>query len=607
VGAWTLLGRLGCSVTIIRRSRAASRVTNVACCMAVFIPLACTGDGGQADAPTHTTLAGDAFDPTRQGPAAPVEGAAEGGTVTVLTSGSFPSRAWDPTAAYSGLGQALLSGLVTRSLTQYAYDPQQDAMVLVPDIATDLGTPNADFTEWTYTIRDGVRFEDGSEVTADDVAYGIKRSFDPKRFASVYGPASYSRDFFLDFTDGHTYNGPYEMGTGYAGVVVDGDTLTLKMERPFPDMPYWAAFPAIGPIPEDGSHPAEYYRHPLATGPYKFAGYSARRSQLTLVHNDEWDPATDPARHQYPARYVVRWDVPSETITATILGGVDDGATTLSSDSLSADEYQAQAASGLVTTGSGICTHFWGLDLRRIPDIRVRKAIGYAYPYGQTRPWGAVGVASGPAVPPESSVLPPGFPGRLDYDVLDTAPGGSDPVRARQLLDEAGYARGEFELRWPYIGTDAASKAAMNIVAKAMERAGFTVTPVPVPRGNKFGNWVYNPNAPINIRGFSWCADWLSGSEWLPPLFHSDGNQSGAFLHSKAVDAQIERIATLPIEQQPAAWGELDKTIMTDYYPAIVTEYSLVVMPHGPRIGGMNSDNTLDTPTFKDIYVIPPG
>ena len=40
--------------------------------------------------------------------------------------------------------------------------------------------------------------------------------------------------------------------------MVDGDTLTLKMARPFPDMPYWAAFPAMGPIPEGGSDPDSY-------------------------------------------------------------------------------------------------------------------------------------------------------------------------------------------------------------------------------------------------------------------------------------------------------------------------------------------------------------
>ena len=90
-------------------------------------------------------------------------------------------------------------------------------MVLVPDIATDLGTPNADFTEWTFTIRDGVRFEDGTPVTADDVAYGIKRSFDRADFPT--GP-TYSNDYFLD---GDSYKGPYLSGTAYPGVVVDGD------------------------------------------------------------------------------------------------------------------------------------------------------------------------------------------------------------------------------------------------------------------------------------------------------------------------------------------------------------------------------------------------
>src|SRR6185295_12729585 len=100
---------------------------------------------------------------------------------------------------------------------------------------------------------------------------------------------------------GHSYEGPTYSGTDYDGVVVDGDTLTLKMARPFPDMPYWAAFPAIGPIPE-GTKPDGYGRHPMATGPYKFDEFTTK--SLTLVRNDQWDPATDPGRHQYPDRYV---------------------------------------------------------------------------------------------------------------------------------------------------------------------------------------------------------------------------------------------------------------------------------------------------------------
>ena len=243
---------------------------------------------------------GQAVDPDREGPAAPIEGAVEGGTVTALIasdSGQVDAQlaTMDPTEAYYPIPSSVLSGLVTRSLTQY--DPEQGSMVLVPDIATDIGTSNEDFTEWAFTVRDGVRFEDGKTVTAEDVAYGIKRSFDRDTF--VDGP-TYSNDHFLD---GDTYKGLYTGGSGYDGVVVDGDTVTIKMERPFPEMPYWGAFPTMGPILERGSDPARYALHPLATGPYKFAEYTRGKS-LTLVRNDEWDADTDPgsARISRPVR-----------------------------------------------------------------------------------------------------------------------------------------------------------------------------------------------------------------------------------------------------------------------------------------------------------------
>jgi peptide/nickel transport system substrate-binding protein len=40
-----------------------------------------------------------------------------------------------------------------RSLTQYKYDPTAKQMMLVPDLATDLGTHNDNYTKWSFTIR----------------------------------------------------------------------------------------------------------------------------------------------------------------------------------------------------------------------------------------------------------------------------------------------------------------------------------------------------------------------------------------------------------------------------------------------------------------------
>ncbi len=109
-----------------------------------------------------------------EGPLAVPDDAAQGGKVSVLTAG-VPFT-FDPTRAYYTDSTAIMN-LVTRALTQYVYDPESNQMVLVPDMATDLGTPNEDNTEWTFTLKDGLKYEDGTDVKAEDVAYAVSRSF----------------------------------------------------------------------------------------------------------------------------------------------------------------------------------------------------------------------------------------------------------------------------------------------------------------------------------------------------------------------------------------------------------------------------------------------
>ena len=88
-------------------------------------------------------------------------------------------------------------------------------MVLAPDMATDLGTPNEDNTEWTFTLRDGLKYEDGTDVKAEDVAYAISRSFAIEELPD--GP-TYQLTFFQD---GDTYKGPYKDKAPYKGVEVE--------------------------------------------------------------------------------------------------------------------------------------------------------------------------------------------------------------------------------------------------------------------------------------------------------------------------------------------------------------------------------------------------
>ena len=99
------------------------------------------GDSGKVDTENHGNT-GSGQDATRQGPVT-IDGAKKGGTVTLLTSTGWTTPI-DPSDLYYTDTNSIMTSLVTRSLTQYDYDDKTGQMILVPDIATDLGQHNDD-------------------------------------------------------------------------------------------------------------------------------------------------------------------------------------------------------------------------------------------------------------------------------------------------------------------------------------------------------------------------------------------------------------------------------------------------------------------------------
>ncbi|MBO0846893.1 MAG: hypothetical protein J2P22_15925 [Nocardioides sp.] len=123
---------------------------------------ACGGGGGGTTGGGNATTGafqggntGNGQDPTAKGPVT-ISGAQKGGMVTVLTLTGLTTTL-DPSEIYYVDTSSIFSGLIGRSLTQYKYDPTTHNMVLVPDLATDLGTHNDNYTKWTFTIRPGVK------------------------------------------------------------------------------------------------------------------------------------------------------------------------------------------------------------------------------------------------------------------------------------------------------------------------------------------------------------------------------------------------------------------------------------------------------------------
>ena len=562
---------------------------------------ACDGGSDGDPRPPVRTLTGDGpantgRDPRAQGPLPIPDDAAQGGTITVLTA--TKPFTFDPTRAYYTDSTAILN-LVTRALTQYVYNPETNDMVLAPDMATDLGRPNEDNTEWTFTLRDGLKYEDGTEVKAEDVAYAISRSFAIEELPD--GPR-YQLHFFQD---GDTYTGPYQEEGPYRGVEVEGSDITIKMSQPFPAMDYYASFPVFTGIPEAKDTKDKYGAHPIATGPYMFEEDLEPGGSLTLVKNPHWDPSTDPGRIQSVDRWVFNFGRDIATIENSILADAGRTQTTLSYDNITAPTYKriTENDPDRLVTGIAPCTFMWYLDMRKITDIDVRKAIGYAYPYVDV--WKATGEIVGLTRVPGTSILPPGTAGRVEYDVLGIGGQDTDPEKSKELLEGAN-ALG-YELTFLYASDEPFSVAAKDQLVKGFEEGGFTATPIAATSG-VLRDLRDDPDSPINVRFSGWCSDWPSGSSWFPAqwdgsLVGQEGMPNPSMFDEPEADARQREILALPPSESDVAWGEFDRWVQETYYPAVVTGYSGTALIRGSRVGGMYNDSSRGMPTFQTMYL----
>ncbi|TDD86855.1 hypothetical protein E1293_08935 [Actinomadura darangshiensis] len=92
----------------------------------------------------------------------------QGGTLTVLNQSGLTE--FDPARLYTSGGGALPT-LVYRTLATRQRAPGEAGTKPVPDLATDLGKPSDDAKTWTYTLKDGLKFDDGTPITSKDVKY----------------------------------------------------------------------------------------------------------------------------------------------------------------------------------------------------------------------------------------------------------------------------------------------------------------------------------------------------------------------------------------------------------------------------------------------------
>ena len=546
------------------------------------------GDNGQVE------QASAGLDPDAKGPAPEVEGAKKGGTLTVPYA-STPAN-FDPSDQFYQ-DTAVILNLVGRSLTTFAYRDGQ--MVLVPDLATDLGQVSEDGLTWTFTLKDGIKYEDGSPVKAQDIAFAAKRSFDPDLAAN--GP-TYQREFFKGGAD---YMGPYQGDKNWDGVeATDDKTVVFRLEKRFETLPYFVTFNQFMPIPEAKDKKKDYERHVIATGPYMFDSYTPG-TELKLKRNPNWDPATDPARNAYPDGFHFKFGLDAVKTQAAILASSGVDATSLTWDALDSsfiDEVEGPKKDQFVE-GPSSCVIVVNMDANKIP-LPVRKAIAKAYPHD------SIHKASGDTThsyTPASTLVPPQIPGWLDFEVDGmNGTGDGDPEAAKAMLKESGNEN--FELIYYYTNDDPTAQKVNQVRKQKLEAAGFKVTDKGVP-GKERRALVGDPEGDYNMlqspRG--WCFDWPSADSIFPPTVGkvslSQGGTSFGNYTDAEIDAEIARIQALSIEEQGPEWGKFDKWLLETYYLAIPDYYDKSNITFGTKVKNVVNNPNKGMPELTQIWL----
>lgn len=493
--------------------------------------------------------------------------------------------------------------LYGRSLLEYVRKPGSAGLQLEGDLAKSWNV-SSDGLTWTFNLEQGVKYQDGTEVTAADVKYAIERSNWGQDTLSN-GP-NYFASLVQDTTK---YKGPYldkNASDGVSGIEVDGtSTIKFHLTKKFADFGYLATLSDTMPVERSKDTGATYYKNIMSTGQYEISNYTPGKS-MTLVKNPEFDASTDPNnQHTVTAdKIIVSLNMQQDQIDQGLLNGTLDAdldgvgvGTTAQSQILADPAKKAQSDDSY----TGALTYMTiNTTIAPFDQLSCRQAVEYAVNKVAVQSAEGGSIGGGDIA---STVLPPTVAGYQASNIYATGGNLGDVSKAKSLLatckaaePSAFNSNGTLSVNISARSDRPKEINAAVAIQSALSAVGITVTIDKSPASKYFsdfaGNESYVKNNKIALSMMKWGADWQDGYGFMDQVVTSAGMKAAGATNlgeydSATVDALFTKaLGTNDTTARNAIWTQIDQQVMKDaaivplvynkalsYHPANVTNW----------------------------------
>ena len=493
---------------------------------------------------------------------------ATGGTLRFANSGDWDSL--DPADTYYAYSWNFVR-LYGRSLVMFKSAPGADGATLVPDLAQTLGVPSDGAKTWTYKLRTGVKFEDGTPVTSKDVKYAVERSLDKTTYPN--GPT-----YFNDYLDLQGYTSPYaDTDPNKLGLKAidtpDDQTIVFHLKTAFSGFDYFAQLPSTIPVPVAKDTGTKYKEHVVSTGPYMFKTNDLGKS-FTMVRNPNWDQATDPNRKPLPDEIDVALNVNSDDIDSRLQSGDLDVAVEGSGVGPSAQGKILADQTLKANTDSSLQARIWytaiNSDVAPLDNIHCRQAVEYAA--DKTGYQRAYGGATGGEI--ATNIMPPVIPGAEQFDTYATPNNAGDVAKAKDQLTQCGQPNG-FSTSISYRSERPKEKATAESLQQSLAKVGIKLEIKPYPLTDYTKLYAGKPDfAKANGLGlmvYGWGADWPDGFGFLSQIVDSRVIRASGNTNLGVKDPEVDKlidqaVQTTDTTAREKIWTDVDKKVMDDAY-----------------------------------------